>query len=172
MKIGVWAGMAALLAAAACDSGSGTTSGAPNSEVTEPRATSPRFTVTESQFDHDETMRRLYQAIDRRDLTIFAVIDHAAGAQAAELDLKASTVVIFGSPNVGTQLMQAEPLMAGELPLRAAVFEDEEGKVKVAVTSMNAIGRAYPSLEGQQQRLSNIRDNLAALSQEATGADG
>ncbi|GGY49884.1 DUF302 domain-containing protein [Parvularcula lutaonensis] len=173
MKIGFWAGLLATAMVAACNGAAGDRS--PVEEragASDKRAIAPRFVVTESNFDHDETMRRLYEALDRRDLTVFAVIDHAAGAREAGLELPASTVVIFGSPDIGTPLMQVEPLMAAELPIRAAVFEDSDGKVKVAVTSMNAMLRAYENLSSERQRIDRIRNNLAALSAETTGTDG
>ncbi|MEO1656402.1 MAG: DUF302 domain-containing protein [Pseudomonadota bacterium] len=129
-----------------------------------------RYIVTESAFDHDTTLNRLFEAIDRRDLTVFATVDHQAGAATVELDMPPATVVIFGAPQIGTPLMLAEPVMAAELPLRAAVFEDAEGVTHLAVTSPASIGRAFPVLATDQaQRLEGITRNLTALSAEVTG---
>jgi len=130
-----------------------------------------RYSVSESSFSHDETLRRLYEALDRRDLTVFATVDHAAGAASVDLEMQDATVVIFGSPRIGTSLMQAVPLLAAELPLRAAVYVDGDGVTKVATTSVTALGRDYPLLEDQAGKLQAISGNLAALRAEATGAD-
>ncbi|MEO1043715.1 MAG: DUF302 domain-containing protein [Pseudomonadota bacterium] len=132
-----------------------------------------RYRVTQSAFDHDETLKRLLQAIDRRDLTVFATIDHQAGAASVDLEMAPATVVIFGAPQIGTALMQADPVMAAELPLRAAVFDDQDGATHLAVTSPASIGRAFPAVTAAEQaRLDGIARNLRALSEEVTGNDG
>lgn len=136
-----------------------------------PALESPRAHITISAYDHQETLRRLYRALDRRDLTVFAVIDHAAGAAQAELELPPSTVVVFGSPALGTPLMLAEPRMALELPLKAAVYEETDGTVRLAVTSMPSLLRAYEGLEVERTRINRIRDNLIALAEEVTGTN-
>ncbi|NNU17649.1 DUF302 domain-containing protein [Parvularcula sp. ZS-1/3] len=143
----------------------------PGDVAVEPQALAPRYVTEPSRFDHDETMRRLYEALDQRDLTVFAVIDHAAGAAQAGLELPEATVVIFGSPAFGTPLMQRDPLMAAELPLRAAVYQDKDGQVSVATTSILAMTRAYPALSEESQRLTRIRGNLDAIVREATGRE-
>ena len=130
-----------------------------------------RYSVTESSYDHAETLQRLYEALDRRDLTVFASVDHAAGARGVDLEMNSATVVIFGSPRIGTSLMQAVPLLSAELPLRAAVYVDGDGVTKVATTSVTALGRDYPLLEDQAGKLQAISGNLAALRAEAAGAD-
>lgn len=130
-----------------------------------------RYSVSESSYGHAETLQRLYEALDRRDLTVFASVDHTAGASSVDLELNNATVVIFGSPRIGTSLMQAVPLLSAELPLRAAVYVDGDGVTKVATTSVTALGRDYPLLEDQAGKLQAISGNLAALRAEAAGAD-
>lgn len=169
------AALAALVAGAAC--GNDTVADvdaavATQSERQAAPAMAPRYRVVQSSFDHDETLRRLFQAIDRRDLTVFAMIDHQAGAQSVGLDMAPATAVIFGSPEIGTPLMKARPELAAELPLRAAIFEDENGNVQLAVTAIGAIGRSYELLDTEGDRIKAIRDNLSALVSEATGTDG
>lgn len=80
----------------------------------------------------DETLRRLVDAIGRSGLTLFARIDHAAGAREAGLRMPSSTVLIYGSPKGGTPLMLAAPLAALDLPLRVLVREREDGRTVVA----------------------------------------
>lgn len=131
-----------------------------------------RFVKAKSNDDFDTTLDRLYGAVDRRDLTVFAVIDHQAGARNAGLDMRPATVVIFGSPLLGTPLMQAEPQMAAELPLRAAVYEDENGDVMVTVSAVEGLERVYDKLTPEGDRLKQIASNLTKLLNETAGADG
>jgi uncharacterized protein (DUF302 family) len=76
-----------------------------------------------------ETAAALKAALKARGLTIFAEIDHAAGAAEADLPLRPTTVVIFGNPKGGTPLMQANQRTGIDLPLKLLIWEDFEGKV-------------------------------------------
>lgn len=83
--------------------------------------------VQRSAHDHPETMRRLTESVQDRGLTIFARIDHAAGAREVGLDLPDEQVLVFGNPRAGTALMQDDPTIGIELPLRMLVWADDEG---------------------------------------------
>ena len=72
------------------------------------------------------TMRRLLDAIARRGLTVFAQIDHAAAAREDGMELADEAVVVFGNPRAGTPLMQEDPKIGIELPLRMLVWNDGE----------------------------------------------
>jgi uncharacterized protein (DUF302 family) len=59
-----------------------------------------------SQYSAGETTTRVLAALAKRNLTVFARIDHAAGAKAAGLTLRPTELAIFGNPKGGTALMQ------------------------------------------------------------------
>ncbi|HEV3034653.1 MAG TPA: DUF302 domain-containing protein [Solirubrobacteraceae bacterium] len=82
--------------------------------------------VTRSAWSHAETMSSLTAAIERRGLKVFARIDHAAGAREVGLELADEEVVLFGSPRSGTPLMQDDPRVGIELPLRMLVWREGE----------------------------------------------
>lgn len=126
-----------------------------------------RFTVHFSNYDHQETLSRLLEALDRRDLTVFAVIDHKAGAEDVDLTLPPMTLVIFGNPRAGTPLMIAEPLTGAELPLRALVY-DLEGQTQLALTGTDFLQR-YFKLDDQSELLGKIGETLKTISKETTG---
>ena len=88
-----------------------------------------------SRYSIDETMRRLNAAFAAKGMTVFAVIDHSAEAEKVGLKMRRTKVVIFGSPKAGTPLMVAAPSLAIDLPLKALVAEDAEGKVSVTYNS-------------------------------------
>jgi uncharacterized protein (DUF302 family) len=60
----------------------------------------------QSRRDFATTLSRLVTALEERDVTIFATIDHAAGAASVDRKLRPTTLVIFGNPAAGTALMQ------------------------------------------------------------------
>jgi uncharacterized protein (DUF302 family) len=76
-----------------------------------------------------ETMDRLEAEVKAKGLTVFARIDHAAGAIEVGLPLRPTEVLIFGNAKGGTPLMQANQAIGIDLPLKALVFEDAAGKV-------------------------------------------
>jgi uncharacterized protein (DUF302 family) len=82
-----------------------------------------------SSFGAKETMDRLEAEVKAKGLTVFARIDHAAGAIEVGLPLRPTEVLIFGNAKGGTPLMQANQAIGIDLPLKALVFEDAAGKV-------------------------------------------
>jgi len=84
-----------------------------------------------SCYSVDETMLRLQAAFAEKGLRVFAVIDHSGEAEEVGLKMRPTKVLIFGSPKGGTPLMVAAPSLAIDLPLKALVAEDAEGKVSV-----------------------------------------
>ena len=84
-----------------------------------------------SRYSLDDTMRTLQEVFSEKGLQVFAVIDHSGEAEKVGLEMPPTKVLIFGSPKAGTPLMLAAPSLAIDLPLKALVAEDAEGKVSV-----------------------------------------
>jgi uncharacterized protein (DUF302 family) len=82
-----------------------------------------------SKFDAKDTMGRLEAAVEASGMTVFARVDHAAGATAVGLALRPTELLIFGNARGGTPLMQADQTVGIDLPLKALVWEDSSGKV-------------------------------------------
>ena len=93
--------------------------------------TKDRLVRVVSHSSVDQTLRRLEAAFSAKGLQVFAVIDHAGEAAKVGLTMKPTKVLIFGSPKAGTPLMVAAPSLAIDLPLKALVAEDGNGKVSV-----------------------------------------
>src|SRR5271170_5455991 len=79
--------------------------------------------------DAKETMDRLAAEVTSKGMTVFARIDHAAGAKEAGMPLRPTALLIFGNAGGGTPLMQANQTIGIDLPLKALVWEDASGKV-------------------------------------------
>lgn len=125
-----------------------------------------RFTVYESEQDFEATFTALMTALDRRDLSVFAVVDHAAGAEAVGITLSPSTLVLFGNPKTGSPLMQTSPLMGAELPLRALIYQQGETTF-LAVTGMGFLERNY-GLSNRSAIIDRVSEVLDAIAREAT----
>ena len=89
-----------------------------------------------------ETVARLTGLVSAKGMRLFAVIDQRAEARQAGLDLRETTLVLFGSPAAGTPVMAASPLAALDLPLKVLVWADE-GQTKVSYYSPAALAARY-----------------------------
>ena len=78
------------------------------------------------------TLECLEQGIEKAGMTVFARIDHAAGAQEIGMEMPPTTLLLYGSPHGGTPIMLAAPQAALDLPLRVLVRQDTEGRVLIA----------------------------------------
>lgn len=126
------------------------------------------FISAKSDADFETTLGRLTNAIDARKLKMFAVIDHAAGAAAIEEELRPTTLVIFGSPKVGTPLMQENQTAGVDLPLKALVYEKANGSVYVAISDPKEIFRRH-EIDDLQAVKEKMTATLKAIRAEAAG---
>jgi uncharacterized protein (DUF302 family) len=91
--------------------------------------TADGLTTMPSSFGPADTVRRLEAAVKAKGMTLFARIDHAAGATEVGLTLRPTELVVFGNARGGTPLMQLDQTMGIDLPLKALVWQDAAGKV-------------------------------------------
>jgi uncharacterized protein (DUF302 family) len=73
------------------------------------------------------TIDRLEAALKAGGVTVFARIDHAAGATQVGMELRPTEVLIFGNPRAGTPLMQAAQTSGIDLPLKVLAWQDPGG---------------------------------------------
>src|SRR5580692_9746758 len=85
------------------------------------------LTTIRSDFGPEDTMNRFAAAVRAKGMTVFAQIDHAAGAAAAGLLLRPTNLLIFGNTKGGTPLMQADQTIGIDLPLKVLVWQDAAG---------------------------------------------
>ena len=81
-----------------------------------------------SSFDPKLTMDRLKLAVTKRDISVIASVDHAAAAAKVGLKLRPTDLLIFGNPRAGTPLMQTVQTMGIDLPLKALIWQDGDGR--------------------------------------------
>ncbi len=93
--------------------------------------TADGLVTVSSKFSVDDTLGRLKAAFAEKGMQIFAVMDHSGEAEKVGLRMRPTKVIVFGSPKGGTPLMVAAPSLAIDLPLKALVAEDGEGRVSV-----------------------------------------
>ena len=124
--------------------------------------------VKESSSGYAQTATRLVDGIAQRGLTLFARIDHAAGAREAGLEMPPEEVFIFGSPAAGTPLMQRDPRVGYELPLRMLLWQAGE-RVMLGYRDPSELSGEY-EISDQTATLGRMAGLLGKLAAEAAAS--
>ncbi len=120
--------------------------------------------VKESNRSVTETISLLEKTLKSKGITIFARVDHAAGASKVDLSLRPTELLIFGNPKLGTPLMQSNQTAGVDLPLKALAYEDAEGKVYLVyndpqyLSERHGLGEKAKVLEKISGALSKFTD--------------
>ena len=101
-----------------------------------------------SKYSVKETVARFEAAVKQREAAgfiVFTEIDHAAAAKKFDLDMRPRTVIVFGNPKLGTPVMVKTPLLAIDVPPKALVWEDDQGKAWLSYNSADYLYKTiYP----------------------------
>ena len=126
------------------------------------------LTTLKSEHSPAQTVERLEAAAQAKGLTLFARIDHAAGAAAAGLALRPTVLVIFGNARGGTPLMQARQSAGIDLPLKALVWQDEAGVTWLSYNEPAWLAARHGVGEKDEATVRALTAALAALARTAT----
>ena len=124
------------------------------------------LTTIASSFGPKETMDRLETEVRAKGMTVFARIDHAAGAAEVGLTLAPTELIIFGNARGGTPLMQSVQTVGIDLPLTALVWEDTAGKTWLSYNEPSWIARRH-SVANAEQVVSKMGAALSAMARTA-----
>ena len=97
----------------------------------------------QSDFSFEKTLAKLEAALAGRNINVMNKIDHAAGAANVDIPLRPTTLVLFGNPAIGSQLMAESQSIGIDLPLKALIFEDENGAIWVEVNDIRHLAKRH-----------------------------
>jgi len=123
-----------------------------------------------SQHAVKATIDRLETAAKAKGLTIFARVDHAAGATSVGMPLRPTELLIFGNARGGTPLMQLAQTIGIDLPLKALAWEDAAGKTWLSYNDPAWLAARHGLAEQGATVVKTLGNVLAALAREATSA--
>jgi uncharacterized protein (DUF302 family) len=126
------------------------------------------LTTVASSFGPKETMDRLAAVATANGLTVFARVDHAAGAAAVGLPLRPTELLVFGNAKGGTPLMQAAQTIGIDLPLKALVYADAAGKTWLAYNDPAWLAQRHGLGQEVEPTVKALTAALAALATVAT----
>jgi uncharacterized protein (DUF302 family) len=125
--------------------------------------------TTKSSRGPKETMDRLVGELQTKGLTIFARVDHCAGAKEAGLELRPTELVIFGNAKGGTPLMQANQAIGIDLPLKALVWQDESGSTWLSYNDPAWLAQRHGLGHEVEAPVKAMTAMLGAVTRAATG---
>lgn len=118
-----------------------------------------------SAYSVSETINRLVAIFKERGITVFARVDHAAGAEKIGKKLAPAELVIFGNPKIGTPLMQSNIVSGIDLPLKAMAYQNASGAVELVYNHPGYTARRHgiEDRDALVQEISKILTNLTDL---------
>ena len=117
-----------------------------------------------SAYRFGESIDRLKQAIAARNIAFFGSVDQAGLAASAGIQVRPSTLLVFGIPSLGAQFLNSNPYAGLDWPIRLLVHQDSTGAVWVAYTDFTWIARRRGIGELSEQSLltAGIVDSIAS----------
>ena len=130
-------------------------------------ATDGLITV-KSSFGPEETMNRYEAEVCAKGMTVFAHVDHAAGAAAVGLPLRPTDLLIFGNARGGTPLMQSMQTIGIDLPLKALVWQDASGTTWLSCNDPAYLARRHGLDESANATVTAMSGALKAIATKVT----
>lgn len=121
------------------------------------------MTTLKSDYSVTKTADRFEALIHKKGLTLFSRINHQKNAEDVSLSIKATEVIVFGNPKVGTRLMQCSPTVAIDLPQKVLVWEDKKGKVWLSYNNPHYLKKRH-NIQGCDE----VIEKIAAVSDRLT----
>ncbi|MEL6223717.1 MAG: DUF302 domain-containing protein [Cyanobacteria bacterium J06627_8] len=118
--------------------------------------------VMASPYSVEETADRFEALLIERGVTVFARVDHAAGAAGVDLELRPTEVIIFGNPRVGTPLMQCAQSLAIDLPQKLLIWENEAGDVYLGYNDPQYLASRH-GVPGCEEAIARVEQILMGL---------
>jgi uncharacterized protein (DUF302 family) len=118
----------------------------------------------------DQTVQRLETILRDKGIAIVESVDHAAAASKAGLTLRPTRLIMFGNPKAGTPLMNCSQTIAIDLPQKALIWQDAQGKVWLSYNDPGYLAERHGTgaCGGAVQQNA---DALRGVASDATGGD-
>ena len=115
-----------------------------------------------SSHDVEATADRLESILNQKGMTVFIRINHAAGAANVGQKLRPTELIIFGNPKVGAPLMQCSQSVGVDLPQKALIWEDDNGRVWISYNDPRYLEKRH-NISGCEEVIAKIEKALAGI---------
>jgi len=124
----------------------------------------------ESAHDAATTLDRLEAIFKAKGITVFARVDHAAGAKKIGEDMAPTQLLLFGNPKLGTPLIKINREAGFDLPMKALAWTDDAGKTWLAVTDPVSLKARY-GLDAASPVIEKMTGAVTAMGKKATSKE-
>ncbi|MGO9675477.1 MAG: DUF302 domain-containing protein [Methylocella sp.] len=124
------------------------------------------FTIP-SDFSVDDTISRFEAALQAKGVTLFAKIDHGAGAVEAGMTLRPTFLLIFGNARTGAPLMQLNQRIGIDLPLKVLIWQDADEKVWLTYNDPAWLATRHRLGDAAAETVAALENSLAVLARDA-----
>jgi uncharacterized protein (DUF302 family) len=120
-----------------------------------------------SSFGVKETGDRLDNVLKEKGMTIFNRVKHSDAANNVGVKLRETELIIFGNPKVGSPLMKCQQSVAIDLPQKALIWKDSEGKVWISYNNPRYLEKRH-NISNCEEVISKIEKALAGITKAAS----
>lgn len=120
-----------------------------------------------SNLNVKETSSKFGSLVTAKGMKLFSTISHSDQASAVDMELRPTVLIIFGNPKVGTLLMRCGQSIAIDLPLKALIWEDEDGQVWLSYNDMEYLKQRH-KIKECDETIAKIAGTLAGIAAQAT----
>ncbi len=79
-----------------------------------------------SIYSFETTCEKISEFLKSKNISVFTIVDHRENAVKVGLTLRPEKVIFFGSPLLGTHLMEEDPDIGLELPSKVLVYQEND----------------------------------------------
>jgi uncharacterized protein (DUF302 family) len=115
------------------------------------------------------TADALTAAISAKGFTLYGRVDFSATAAAAGMNLRPTVLILFGDPATGLPLIKDNQVAAIDLPMRAIIWEDENGEVWLTYPDIGWLVERHGLGSDVAPDVAEIRKFMANLISSAAG---
>lgn len=122
---------------------------------------SEEHTVKQSRYSVGETLDRLEKVLKEKGVIIFSRIYHSVGAKKVNIPMRPTQLLIFGKPVVGSPLINENPLVALDLPMKVLAWQDEKGQTWLAYLNPSELQKRHNIQNNELiNKMKNALNNL------------
>lgn len=119
-----------------------------------------------SSFGVKETGDRLESVLNEKGMTIFKRVKHSEAAEKVGVELRETELIIFGNPKVGSPLMRCQQSVAIDLPQKALIWKDSDGKTWISYNDPRYLEKRH-DISNCEEVIAKIEKALAGITKAA-----
>ena len=123
-----------------------------------------------SPYSAEETLNRLERVLQKKGVTVVLRWDHAAKASQVDIDLGPTELLLFGKPEMGSQIFTSAQSAGIDLPMKAIAWTDDEGQTWLGYNDPAWIAERH-GIDDRDKVVNKMRNALGKMSDAAVAKE-